>query len=365
MWTVRCARCHQTAPYHPARWRCACGGPWEPLRPLPFDHRAIRPHRPGIWRYGDLWPFHGEPLTLGEGWTPLIPLSNPDPRLWAKLDYVMPTGSYKDRGTATGLGALRELGAEAVMDDSSGNAGASLAAYAARAGLRATLFVPAHAAPGKKAQMRAMGARLVEVPGPRAQATAALQQALEGGGLYASHVYNPFVLLGLAAAAWEIWEQLGRAPDAVITPLGHGMLFLGLFLGFEALQAAGYIERLPRLYGVQAAACAPLAQAFAAGLDVPVPTEEGETIAEGVRIAAPPRGPEVLRAARITGGAILAAPEPAIRRAQELLARQGLFVEPTGALAMAAWPQALRETDRAVVLMLTGSGLKGVGERAG
>ncbi len=222
MWTIRCTRCHQVATYQPTQWHCPCGGPWEPLRPLPFDHQAIHPRKPGIWRYAALWPFQRDPITLGEGWTPLIPLSSTDPRLWAKLDYVMPTGSYKDRGTATGLSALRELGAHHVMDDSSGNAGASLAAYAARAGLQATLFVPAHASHGKKAQMRAMGARLIEVPGPRAQATTALLKALETDGTYASHVYNPFVLLGLAAAAWEIWEQLGYAPDAVITPLGHG-----------------------------------------------------------------------------------------------------------------------------------------------
>lgn len=361
MWTIRCARCHQIATYDPIRWRCDCGGPWEPPRPLPFDHRAIRPHQPGIWRYMELWPFRHDPITMGEGWTPLIPLSSIEPRLWAKLDYVTPTGSYKDRGTATGLSALREMGVHHVMDDSSGNAGASLAAYAARAGLPATIFTPAHASPGKKAQMRAMGAHLVEVPGPRGQATAALMQALEQGGIYASHVYNPFILLGLAAAAWEIWEQLGRAPDAVITPLGHGMLFLGLFLGFEALQAAGYIDRIPRLYGVQAAACAPLARAFAADLETPAPVEEGETIAEGVRIAAPPRGPEILQAARATGGAILAVQEPEIRAAQESLARQGLFVEPTGALAMAIWPQVLPKTDRAIVLMLTGSGLKRLG----
>ncbi len=361
MWTIRCTRCHQVATYQPTQWHCPCGGPWEPLRPLPFDHQAIHPRKPGIWRYAALWPFQRDPITLGEGWTPLIPLSSTDPRLWAKLDYVMPTGSYKDRGTATGLSALRELGAHHVMDDSSGNAGASLAAYAARAGLQATLFVPAHASHGKKAQMRAMGARLIEVPGPRAQATTALLKALETDGTYASHVYNPFVLLGLAAAAWEIWEQLGYAPDAVITPLGHGMLFLGLFLGFEALQAAGYIDRLPRLYGVQAAACAPLAQAFAMGLETPAPLEEGTTIAEGVRIAAPPRGPEILQAARATGGAILAVSDPEIQQAQDFLARQGLFVEPTGALAATIWSQVLRETDRTIVLMLTGSGLKSIG----
>ncbi len=358
MWTIQCARCRRMDTYHPTQWRCTCGGPWEPPRPIPFDHRAIRPYQPGIWRYTELWPFGQDPITLGEGWTPMIPLSSIDPRLWAKLDYVMPTGSYKDRGTATGLNALREMGVDQVMDDSSGNAGASLAAYAARAGLQATLFAPAHASPGKKAQMHAMGARLIEVPGPRAQATAALLQALETGGIYASHVYNPFVLLGLAAAAWEIWEQLGQAPDAVITPLGHGMLFLGLFLGFEALQAAGYIDQLPRLYGVQAAACAPLAHAFAADLETPSPAEEGNTIAEGVRIPSPPRGREILQAARTTRGAILAVQESEIRIAQEALARQGLFVEPTGALAMTVWPRIARETDRIIVLMLTGSGLK-------
>lgn len=359
MLTVRCARCHQTAAYDPHQWRCStCGGPWEPLRPLPFDHHAIRPHRPGMWRYADLWPLPGEPLTLGEGWTPLIPLPHVDRRLWAKLDYLTPTGSYKDRGTATGLAALRALGVHEVMDDSSGNAGASLAAYAARAGLRATLFVPTHASPAKKAQIRRMGAHLIEIPGPRQAAAQALEEALQTGGIYASHVHNPFILLGLATAAWEIWEQLGRAPDAILVPLGHGMLFLGLYLGFEALLAAGYIERPPRLYGVQAAACAPLARAFAAGREDPEPVPEGETIAEGVRIAAPPRGREILAVVRATGGALLAVSEEEIRAAQDQLARTGCFVEPTGALAMAAWKQALRPEDRTAVLMLTGSGLK-------
>lgn len=356
--TIQCARCHQITTYDPNYWRCTCGGPWEPLRPIPFDSRAICPHRPGIWRYANLWPFQRDPITLGEGWTPIIQLSSVDPRLWAKLDYLMPTGSYKDRGTATGLNALLEHGAKEVMDDSSGNAGASLAAYAARAGIQATLFIPAHTSPAKKTQMRIMGAQLIEVPGPRTQATTALQRAIGPDKVYASHVYNPFVLLGLAAAAWEIWEQLGRAPDAVITPLGHGMLFLGLFIGFEALHAAGYIERLPRLYGVQAATCAPLARAFADSLERPIPIQEGETIAEGVRIAEPPRGQEILKVARITGGGIFSISDSDIRTAQNLLARQGLFVEPTGAMAMAAWTQAACTTDRLIVLMLTGSGLK-------
>ncbi len=198
--------------------------------------------------------------------------------------------------------------------------------------------------------MRPPGARLVEVPGPRRPAPGALQQALEPGGIYASHGYPPFARLGLATAAWAIWEPLGRAPDAGIPPLGHGMLSLGLFLGFEALYAAGYIERLPRLYGVPAVAGAPLARASAAGLASPIPVGEGETIAD------PPRGREIRRAARATGGAILAVSDPEIQAAQAALARRGRFGEPTGAMAMAAGSEAARPTDRFIGLMLTGSG---------
>src|SRR5206468_1042953 len=175
-----------------------------------------------------------------------------------KLEFTQPSGSFKDRGMAVLFTALRAAGITEAIEDSSGNAGASFAAYAARAGLRARVFVPEAAAGPKRAQIAAYGAEIVAVPGPRSRAAEAALAAVQAGAHYGSHVYNPIGLAGNATAAYEIWEQLGRAPESVVLPVGHGTLLLGLQRGFKALRAAGLIDHLPHLIGVQALACAPL-----------------------------------------------------------------------------------------------------------
>ncbi len=166
--------------------------------------------------------------------------------------------------------------------------------------------------------------------------------------------------MGLETIAWEVWEQLdGRAPTAMVFPVGQGTLLLGAYLGFKRLAEAGLIERLPRLIGVQAEACAPVFRAWQAGLDEVPPVEEGETVAEGVRIRAPVRGRTLLAALRETGGQVVAVGEAEINEAQDLLARRGLYVEPTSAVAAAGLRQMVhRLPEGGVVLVLTGSGLK-------
>lgn len=340
-----------------ADWRCpGCGGPWQAPPAPPFDPSAVAASAWSMWRYAAMLPSAGR-VSLGEGGTPLVPLELPGGRVLAKLELFAPTGSYKDRGTAVLVNHLQAAGASTLVTDSSGNAGASLAAYAAAAGMAARVYLPAYTTLAKKRQVAALGADMVVVPGSRAAAGEAARQ--DATGVYTSHAWHPYVLAGLATCAWEIWEQTGgRLPDVVVCPAGQGTLLLGLVRGFGALRAAGLLAGDgPRLVAVQAAACAPLAAAWHGE---PPPAGEGNTRAEGIRTAVPVRAAEVLRAVRDSGGAVLRVPDRRIEAAEQDLARAGLLVEPTGAVAVAALPEVRRMfgVDRTVLVSLTGSGLK-------
>jgi threonine synthase len=258
---------------------------------------------------------------------------------------------------------LAHQGATRIADDSSGNAGASIAAYAARAGMVAEIYVPAHASPAKQAQIAVYGAEVRPIPGPRANAKVACHEAAERGVVLASHSYHPGFLLGQQSVAWELWEQLDRrAPDWYVVPVGQGVHLLGVWLGFRRLRSAGLVDRLPRLVAVQAKRLAPLCHAFEAGLErVPAVEPTEASVAEGLAIAEPVRGRRLLQAIRETEGTCVAVEEEAIVEAQQRLARQGFYVEPTSATAVAAVERVARVAgpDETIVVPLTGSGLKG------
>ncbi len=323
----------------------------------------------GVWRYRPLLP-PVEPVSLGEGGTPLIPSRRLGPELGMRLHFKFeganPTGSFKDRGASVLVSVLAALEARRVADDSSGNAGAALAAYAARAGLPAILFVPAHASGKKLAQIRAYGAKLVPVPGPRPQATAAAKRACREAPdlVYASHNESPYFEAGLRTLAYELVEDLhGDPPDHVLVPLGGGGLFLGLVQGFRELVRMGALPRLPRVHGVQAQACAPIARAWQRGHEAPAPVQPEKTIAEGVCIPLPPRGREILTGLKEVDGVALAVGEEEIQTAwRELPAREGVYIEPTSAVAVAGLRrlsahEVIKPGER-VVVVLTGTGLK-------
>jgi len=280
-----------------------------------------------------------------------------------KLESLNPTGSFKDRGAALLVAALRATGVRDVVEDSSGNAGAALSAYAARAGLHATVYVPAHASSVKQAQIAVYGAEVISVPGNRSDTADAVLAAVEDGAVYASHARSPLYAHGMKTVAFELWEQCGWcAPSCVIMPVGHGGLLLGLDMGFSELLSAGLIERRPRLMGVQAEACAPLVRAWEKGDTRVEPVEEEDTVAGGVRIANPPWGTQVLAAVRRSGGRVVSAADDQVLAAQEALAQRGLYVEPTSALPAAAADEWADDwlTDGAspTVMVLTGSGFK-------
>lgn len=257
---------------------------------------------------------------------------------------------------------LKSRGMAEVLEDSSGNAGASLSAYAAAAGLRCRILVPETASYPKIAQIAACGADVVTIRGSR-QDVADAALAMSRDIFYASHNWQPFFSEGTKTLAYELWEQLGfRAPDAVVAPVGYGANVLGCDRGFSELQRRGEIGRVPRLYGIQAANCAPYYAAFQAGVENFVPVPVSPTVAEGIASSKPTRMREVLAPVRASGGEIAAVSEDEIVRALAALAKKGLYVEPTSAAAAAGLSQLIArgavKKDETVVLVLTGSGLK-------
>ncbi|MCB2209822.1 pyridoxal-phosphate dependent enzyme [bacterium] len=368
---VRCFDCGKETDFRPESWRCECGGAWEPALPVRFDPGLIRRDDQSLWRYG---PMLGLDLDkperrMGVGWTPLVPVRLAGREVQLKLEFLSPSGSFKDRGVNAMVNQLSRMGVTTVVEDSSGNAGASLAAHAARFGLAAEIYVPAYASPAKQAQIAVYGAQVKPIEGPRAAAARAAQGAVGAGRAYASHAYNPAYLAGQVTAAYEIWEQLGRrAPDWIVLPVAQGGLFLGLAFGFRLLKASGLIERFPRLVAVQPERIAPIARAREAGLDhIPAVEQTGPTLAEGVAVPRPVRDRRILEALRETGGRAMAVSEDVIAAAQNQLARAGYYVEPTSALALAGLLALREEIDEAatVLLPLTGSGLKGEPKKGG
>jgi len=356
---IRCQVCQ--TPYPPAGlpYLCpACGGVFDHNGPPELDPIRVE-DLPGIWKYRHTFDVDpGQPfITLGEGNTPLIEDSTWKDDVFYKLESLNPTGSYKDRATAILASVLQQRGIGEAVEDSSGNAGASFAGYAARAGVRARIFVPAGASGPKRRQIEMFGADLVPVDGTRSAAAEAVQREAAAGCAYASHAYLPFGTPGISTIAYEIFEQIRKAPGTVITPVGHGSLLLGIGRGFVALQMAGLIQKMPALVGVQVKACPPVYIRYSTGgIDVTIPEEA--TLAEGVRVRNPVRGEALINFIHEHGGKIVVVGEDEILPGREALARRGFYVEPTSAIVWEALEQVRRDFPLPFVLVLSGSGFK-------
>ncbi|MCT4355502.1 pyridoxal-phosphate dependent enzyme [Streptomyces sp. Je 1-79] len=356
-----CPRCRVHSPVDALTWRCPrCHGPWDlEFTSAPVSLTSLGSRVNSLWRYEEALPLATETprVTLGEGRTPLVPLTD---GVSAKLDFLMPTLSFKDRGAVMLAELARRLSPRRVLADSSGNAGTAIAAYCARAGLDCVVYVPEGTSAKKLEQIRAHGARLTVVPGDReATARAARAAADEPGTFYASHVYNPHFLHGTKTYVYELWEDLGgRLPDTIVVPVGNGTLLLGAALAVEELYGHGLVDTRPALVAVQAEAVSPLAAAFHAGADeILAPATVRPTLAEGIAIPNPPRAGQILRAVRATGGTFLTVTEDQLHTAQVDLARRGLFVESTGVACWAA-VRAAPGREGLTVLPLCGAGAK-------
>jgi len=299
---------------------------------------------------------------MNEGFTPLEEMDLNGERVLIKIDYLFPTGSYKDRGATVLISKMKEWGVQKVVEDSSGNAGSAIAAYCAKTGIECEIYVPHTTSSGKLVQIQAYGATLIKVEGSREKTA---QVAMEAASKipYASHCWNPFFLHGTKTFAFEVWEQMDwKSPDTLVLPIGHGTLFLGAYIGFKELREAEMVKWIPRLVGIQSASCAPLYQAFKKGWRKTRPIEKKETIAEGIAIAEPVRGRQILEAIRDTDGEILTVTEKEIRAALREMSQKGHFIEPTSAATIAGLKKYLRKKRRkeTVVSTLTGMGLKSV-----
>ena len=332
-----------------------------------------------LWRYLPLLPVQ-EPLRSGTplhavGWTPTF--SPPElrkklglPSLWVKDESGNPTASFKDRASAVVVARAQALDTPVVVTASTGNAGAALAGMAAAVGQKAVIFAPRTAPPAKIAQLLVYNAQVLLVDGNYDQAFDLSILAADEFGWYCRNTgYNPFTLEGKKTAALEIWECVINqrslsSPLSVFVSVGDGNIISGLHKGFKDLHALGWLDQMPRIFGVQAQGSAAITNAFLAGGEeiTPIPAF---TLADSICVDLPRDGVRAVRAARQTGGAYLTVSDVEILSAISELGRVGIFSEPAGAAAYAGLQKAVEQgmvtPEDAILVLNTGSGLKDVG----
>jgi threonine synthase len=300
-----------------------------------FCKKKIIDQKFSLWRYRAALPLPTDApcISLGEPITPILPIVfSTGLTAQIKQDQLFATGSYKDRGAAVLISLLKYLGAKDVIQDSSGNAGASIAAYAARAKMACTIYLPEDTSDAKVLQMKASGAHICKIKGNR-QATADATFAAAQGKVYASHCYHPAFFHGTKTFAYEMAEQFNwKVPDALVLPAGNGTLLLGCYLGFSELYHIGAISKIPKLIAVQAEACNPLSRIFHNETKLQT---YSDTIAEGIAIPNPVRAKQMLEAVQKTNGTFISVSETEIEQAWKELAAMGFYIEPTSAATIA------------------------------
>ena len=354
-----------------------CGGTINVIYESPEIH--LEAGHPGIWKYASHLPVSdvAHQVSLGEGNTPLVPARRLGtelglPGLHFKIEGGNPTGSYKDRVATVGVSRLLALNKRAWAATSSGNAGASLAAYGARAGVEGHLFTIEKAAPAKLAQIMSYGPRVYSVqrlgydPEVEHQTWANIRALCEAQNwlmLVTARAFSPHAMEGVKTIAFEVCNQLGNeAPDVVYVPVGGGGLLSMCWKGFVEWRAAGQAKGYPRMVAVQPAGCDSIAQAWR-GNRAPQSIPTCESTISGLQLTAPPDGDLVLRALRDSEGWAVSVPDEETYRMQAQLARrEGLFVEPAAAITVAAVKSDLEQGrlrgNERVVCLLTGVGFK-------
>lgn len=343
-WPTRCPACDRTYPASPDEpHRCSCGAALELARVPPAPTTLEVGQR--LWDYATALP-PGERIDLGAGGTPLLKAPFLDARI--KLETTNPTGSFKDRGAAVTISRAATLGVDRLKEDSSGNAGLAIATYAARAGIDATVFVPADAAGSTLESIAATGAEVVAIEGARDEV--ARRCIAAEAGWYASHAWRPEFYDGTATMAWELVAQsAGAAPDAIVLPVGHGTLLLGLYRGFARLVDAGKLAAIPPLYAAQLRGTGSLLAGEEAIAD---------ELAPGIRIDTPAREEQVRAAVETSGGAVVPVDPDRVAPARDRLARHGFDACTTAAVAAVARDRLSANGElpagREVVVVLTG-----------
>jgi threonine synthase len=344
-------------------YRCDCGG----LLDIVYEDGEKRLNGRGVWRYSDFLPDFERVITLQEGGTPLYRCDRISERLgvelYVKFEGANPTGSFKDRGITVGMSKALELGAKNVVCASTGNTSASMAAYAARAGLNPFVILPeGKIAAGKLAQALFYGARVFEVEGNFDYAMSIVERFAGEGHAYMLNSLNPFRPEGQKTIGFEIAEQLNGI-DRVFVPVGNAANIWAIFKGFREFLEAGFTDDMPRMVGVQAEGAMPVVRAFIDGrMDAEV-EKEPETIATAIRIGNPVNAKKALRAIRESKGSAMAVSDAEITEAQrELAVREGIGVEPASAAGLAGLRRMISEghveRGERIVCVTTGHVLK-------
>jgi len=313
------------------------------------------PEGTGMWRYRAMIPV-AKRVSLCEGGSPLVRRRDVESKVYLKVEGDNPTGSFKDRGTSVVMSDAMARGYRTVAVASTGNMGASVAAYSAYANLAARVFLPRGIPDEKVAQIRAYGAELVRVDGGFPEAVRRMRAEAERGVYLATTGLNPYFLEGLKTIAFEVFEQLG-VPDMVVVPTGTGGLLTAIHKGFEELRMLGVVDRVPRMVAAQAAAVAPIVTAWRDRTPLQE-AAEGETIASAIRVKAPYNGLSAIAAMDRSGGFAVTVTDEQIVQAVRALGREGVFAEPAGGASLAAMEHIDLGRDESAVLVVTGSGLK-------
>lgn len=357
-----CSKCGKRAATTTLVPACDCGGLWDLDFTAPkFEAEGIDTKEWSMFRYHKYMALENEgwrDISMGEGMTPIVKY-NED--ILLKMDYFMPTLSFKDRGAAVVIAHCKAIGVKKVVQDSSGNAGNSIAAYAAKAGIECEIFVPEGTSPKKIDMIRAHGATCTVVPGTRDHcADVCRSKVFSEGVYYANHVYNPFFYEGTKTYIYETLEQLGRMPENIIIPTGNGTLFLGAVYALEELLESGAIDHFPQIIALQSEKCDPLLLASEQGSSKPSAITPTPTIAEGIAIGKPMRGEEILALAKKHNIRFVHAPEDKIMECRAELAAKGIYCEHTTAANLAAYYEYCRIYGKTSDCLITmcGAGLK-------
>ncbi len=359
---IRCLTCKHSSGSL-LDFKCAhCGNPLDVKISLCFDRSDIRSQDYSLWRYASFFPYVSESdiITLGEGWTPLVKFTR---NLFFKLENLNPTGSFKDRGSTVLISAVhRQVKKQGgfIAEDSSGNAGASIAAYAARAELKAEIYVPQNTSGPKISQIKNYGMPVIKVAGSRNKVAQEAQKP-EKGRFYIGHIFHPLFRDGIRTLAYEIAEQLNwKTPERIYLPVSAGTLLLGVISGFKHLAASGIIDTVPTIVACQTKQVSPLYHHIRK-LEYK-PPEKITSIADALVSTNPPLLNLMIKEMQEIHGDVEIVDENEILGAFTELAHKGFYVEPSSAVAYAAHQKQLKtkktlQTDKTVIV-LTGHGLK-------
>lgn len=348
---LKCRTCGKIYNTNNKIWQCKCGGLLDLIETTRFNPDQINSTLFSIWRYAAFLPVkNASIISFGEGITPII---KEDDNLFFKLDYIFPTGSFKDRGASVLISKMNQLGISEAVEDSSGNAGKAIAAYCSKAGIHCQIVVPENTSENKITAIRTTEAEINIVDGSRRLA-AKIALDLAKKTYYASHVWNPFFLQGTKTIAYELFEQFDRMPERIIVPVGNGTLILGLFIGLIDLASAGLLDNFPEIVGVQSVSCAPLVEIYNDRHSEKVTWDCSETIAKGISVEQPARGAQILDLIDKYNGQMVKVDEDEISRAYKKLQKKGYLIEPTSAVAFAACKKYFSDKI-ATLVILTGS----------